>query len=308
MAVAAVLVLAVAFAWGAPIRPNQLAGLDLWLSARHVNGEGNPQPSDGAAVSQWTDLSGNGNHATQGSASAQPAFAASQFPKSGMGVIRFDGGLDNPDDASFRDSMALPNFMDSPNVTAFIVGRSADAPVGGADHQNFYLDYGNNGDELFVIQAFGTSGPLLRGIVRDSGSRDTLPNPIGSGLGDTTDYFVASFEVNPTASPSESVLTQIFADQTASQLLATNSAYAATTWNGTHTAPGIGHNPLSNNGALNGDIAAIIFYDRALSDLEQQGVREYLYLTYFTPEPGTLTLLGLGGLGLWRRRRRRRRR
>ena len=46
---------------------------------------------NGATVSVWADLSGNGNNATQPSATKQPAFVASRRKIGGMPVIRFPG-------------------------------------------------------------------------------------------------------------------------------------------------------------------------------------------------------------------------
>ena len=60
--------------------------------------------------------------------------------------------------------------------------------------------------------------------------------------------------------------------------------------------------PGSND--FEGQIAAVLIYTDALGAADVQAVEAYLYDTYI-PEPGTLTLLAVGGLALLRRRRRR---
>ena len=139
--------------------------------------------------------------------------------------------------------------------------------------------------------------------MRDNGSRDTLPNPAGSGLDGTAAYFAASFAIDASGTPS-SLLYQIALNGSTSLLASTNPSYASTTWNGTQTAPALGMNPYNSGGPLLGDIAEVILYDRVLTTAERQGVEEYLYAKYFIPEPTTLSLLALGGLGLLARRRR----
>jgi len=66
-----------------PFLPTRLPGLVLWLRADlgiTLNG-GN--------VSAWADQSGNGNHATQGTAANQPLYVSSGI--NGRPTVRFDG-------------------------------------------------------------------------------------------------------------------------------------------------------------------------------------------------------------------------
>lgn len=52
-----------------PFTPRSLSGLKLWLPADRISGL-----VDGDPVATWGDLSGQGNHATQGTGAAKPLF------------------------------------------------------------------------------------------------------------------------------------------------------------------------------------------------------------------------------------------
>lgn len=173
------------------------------------------------------------------------------------------------------------------------------------------VDYGNDNKELLVVQGWGSeaapdnldSKQEFRGIVRDSGGDifglDTL--------GTTDEYFVGTFMVSPSASPSDMLREQMYSDGTSVLDNPSNADYDSTTWDGTHTLPTIGVNPNAGqqNSPLNGDIAAIMVYDGNIEANELNGLQSYLYDTYLIPEPSTFVLLALAGVYLLQRRRRR---
>ena len=69
-----------------------IAGIDdivLWLDATNIDGANNDTLTDGDYIGTWTDLSGNGNHATQSDALLQPAYSEKIYR---YGIV--DGGLD----------------------------------------------------------------------------------------------------------------------------------------------------------------------------------------------------------------------
>lgn len=71
--------------------PKRVPNLLLWLRAdAGVNGQSTP--ADGDAVGTWKDQSGNGYHATQGTANAKPLWKAAV--KNGLPAIRTDGTND----------------------------------------------------------------------------------------------------------------------------------------------------------------------------------------------------------------------
>jgi len=50
---------------------------------------------------------------------------------------------------------------------------------------------------------------------------------------------------------------------------------------------------------FNGDLAALIIYDRALTGSERAGVEEYLFNTFVNvPEPSALVLTAVGFMGI----------
>jgi hypothetical protein len=68
--------------------PKLYGTLRLWLDAMNPAGNGT-RPSDGTAVSSWTDLSGNGNTVVQATGANQPIFKVNII--NGKPVIRFNG-------------------------------------------------------------------------------------------------------------------------------------------------------------------------------------------------------------------------
>jgi len=68
--------------------PNKIDSLVLWLDATDLG----TIIESGGAVSEWRDKSGNGNHATQFTGSAQPLTGVNSL--NGKNVIAFDGADD----------------------------------------------------------------------------------------------------------------------------------------------------------------------------------------------------------------------
>ncbi len=71
-----------------PPIPLRIAGCQLWLDATDVT-NGGTQPSDGAAVSTWSDKSGNNNHFTQSYSIYQPFVSSSHGSANDKDVVFF---------------------------------------------------------------------------------------------------------------------------------------------------------------------------------------------------------------------------
>lgn len=90
-----------------PAAPSNVSSMVLWLDAAQIEGK-----VHGDAISTWSDLSGSGNHATQGTAAKQPTYAADAI--AGHPAVRFDG---------CDDALVTPLSITSFGITVFVVYR-----------------------------------------------------------------------------------------------------------------------------------------------------------------------------------------
>lgn len=113
----------------AQFTPLSIAGLQLWLDA------GQGITLNGSNVSQWNDLSGNGNHAVQLNAGYQPAYVTNQL--NGKPIIRFT------DQKYFNLPLTIKN-----NQTFFIVWKKNSGTYGPT--------FSKSGVEYFLTEAGGS--------------------------------------------------------------------------------------------------------------------------------------------------------
>lgn len=99
---------------GGGFDPRLLGTPLLWLDATRITGL-----NDGDAVTTWADLSGNGKHATQGTAAKQPTYRIAGV--NGRPTVQFDGG----------DALAVPaiDLTGTSAVTVFLVATAAAGSV-----------------------------------------------------------------------------------------------------------------------------------------------------------------------------------
>lgn len=83
--------------------PSQIPGLKLWFNAGALSLNNNDP------VSSWTDLSGQGNHATQATGTKQPTYKTNVL--NGRPVVRFDGVDDYLQTAAFSAPLSQPSTM-----------------------------------------------------------------------------------------------------------------------------------------------------------------------------------------------------
>jgi len=99
-------------------------GLVLWLDAQDVDGDGRlgNNPSPGEAVARWTDKSDYGNHATQSVLAHQPTFAQGGASPAGS-TVRFTAAKGQYLSVTHGPSLELSH------ITAFVVGRASRQPA-----------------------------------------------------------------------------------------------------------------------------------------------------------------------------------
>ena len=132
-----------------PFSPSVLSPV-FWLDAD----DDSTIIKDGAnLVSQWSDKSGNGNHATQGTSSDQPTHTANTL--NGLSAMVFDGTNDHFDFAG--------NFITDTSYSVFIVEQRLSganmAPISGGNTQNNQLDMLYLSDSILRI-AHGSAGGI----------------------------------------------------------------------------------------------------------------------------------------------------
>lgn len=117
----------------AAFSPLDIPGCVLWLKACSL------ALSDGAPVSTWGDLSGNGNDAMQQAESKQPSLSVGVI--NGKPVVRFDGT---------SDSMVVPVGVSTKSL--FLAIRKRSSPTGNSGAITF-----SPTATIFTNQSYGTS-------------------------------------------------------------------------------------------------------------------------------------------------------
>jgi hypothetical protein len=229
---------------------------------------------DGTAVRLWADQSGNGYDAEQATTAARPTYIASGL--NGLPVVRFDG---TDDRLSVPSSTATFKFLHSDVSTVFIVAKAgvvADPGViygfihNGTGTQNigFYIRYTDaspNNDRIGHNIYLGTVGQIV------------VSNNTSSGAFTANQF---SF-LTVLSKPSDAVVEE----RSAISINGGVSAKANFSTNTPSTSDAsidltIGGSSTATVPFLNGDIAEIIVYNRALNTSELAQVHKYLSMKW----------------------------
>jgi hypothetical protein len=212
---------------------------------------------DGTAVRLWSDQSGNGYDATQGTSAARPTYIASGL--NGLPVVRFDG----TDDRLALGASALGILRNVAGATVFIAVKYSSTT---GNFPSFYAS--TNGAITSVRLSIRTSTTptyQISGRRLDANSVET----ISSNQATST----SSVIIHTARADYQNTLMQQYINGT----LDGQKTDFQTAGN-TSDTDSIGI-LIGNNGAsvfLNGDIAEIILYNRALNDSELAQVHRYL--------------------------------
>jgi hypothetical protein len=134
--------------------PKSISGLQLWLDASDASSV----VLNGSTVSQWSDKSGNGRNATQGTANNQPTFSAAA--RNGRSVLSFDGS---------NDSLLTSSFSISQPFTIALVGKINSTAANG----NF-SDGGTSGRAaVFFTTGNGGQWATFAGVAISGGVANT---------------------------------------------------------------------------------------------------------------------------------------
>lgn len=224
------------FVFGSAFSPADVPGLYQWLDASQLS------LSDNDAVSSWTDESGNGRHATQGTGANQPTFKTGIV--NGLSVIRFDGT---------NDFLSLGNLSALTEGEVFVVFK-LDADPGT-----------NSGGLMFLgTAAADNHTPLSDGTVYD-GNMSTARKTVGNPVADMS----TTFRVLNIWSAANDWAWNL--DGSAVHTTATNTV-------GLSATAELGRS--SNLYPLDGDIAEYILYDNKLSGGDRTLVTAYLETKY----------------------------
>ena len=127
-------------------KPSDLTDLELWLDAKDESSV----THSSNAVSQWSDISGNNKHVTQGTAASKPTFSANGL--NSMPTLSFDGTNDflNRNDANpTLGSTDLDSMTEGDTWSVFVVGQ------GGA---NTFHQAGGGRSSTFIGKGGGIGG------------------------------------------------------------------------------------------------------------------------------------------------------
>lgn len=225
-----------------PFSPTDIAGLKLWLKADAG------VTLNGSTVSQWDDQSGNGNHASQSTASYQPTFVANQL--NGKPVLRFDGSND------FLNGILIES---STKIAIFCVAK---------------ISSYDNIDRIYVLKENGLydwiSGPILylnSGIVGYYAESNHVCNAANSINNDFRTYEYIDVDSGITA---KSYLNGDYVQSGIYENMYKSDSYII----------GAGDDVVVRYFFSGDFVEFIVYYGVALSDTQRQQVEQYLRTKY----------------------------
>lgn len=224
-----------------PTPPIPTAGLRLWLKGDAPDGTIVKDINN--YVNTWGDGSGYTNTATQTNQLYKPLYVANAI--NGKPALRFDGVDDRLDISELKGNQ--------PTYTFFLVLK----PDGLADYNQSLGALGGWGQFLFHGSANGT-------IYCGTGVPGRLSTPSGTLTDAATQVFAFTF-------PGTSGTSRLHRNgvEVASGVL----SQTPVAWTGFMIG-------ATNTNTLKGDVAEIIFYNRALTNTERENVEDYLQTKY----------------------------
>lgn len=237
--------------WSAPFTPKRLSGLVLWLDAGTLSG------ADGDAVATWSDLSGLSNHVTQATGAKQPVVKHAIL--NGRKVVRFDG----TDDILHKADAASLDI--STGFTWFFVGKRV-----GTGNDMFFIKQGDNAtaEAVYGSGVVDADSKNLNSFRVDAEAWADVVTGTNAMVDDTFAIVAGAYD---------GANAYLFKDGAANGSAAKTGSITNSTGNfsvGGYDAA------FSGSEYLNGDIAELILYNRALSATDRRRVEGYLGKKY----------------------------
>ncbi|MFN8285123.1 MAG: PKD domain-containing protein [Chitinophagales bacterium] len=228
--------------------PGSLSNLALWLAADSLVG------INGSTVSQWSDLSGNNFHATQGVAASQPTWLNSVKLINHKPTIKFDGT---------NDSLAGPFISGSDNssLSVFMIVKSNAV----SNAQGIFVKLNSSAGGYWLNESGGTT-QYLQG--RNNGSIYNTTGVINAGYPYKIIEAVKDLNARDI----------LYLNETQVRNVTTSTAETGPFPAGTNYSIG-----SKFNFPFNGEIAEMIIYKSALDSVNRRKVENYLYEKYAPP-------------------------
>ena len=229
-------------------------GLALWLDASNIDGEMNSSLSDGDAVSEWKDLSGNGSDVIEHPGTDTPIYQKTGFNET-ESTVYFDAN----DILHAADNYPHPFRMN--RMTIYVVGNNNIDESSNVWRGSFISKYGeitSSGEYAgWKIRRWGSSNQLTFTLEGNTGSESILDEVDG--------IFTAVYD---------GANKEFWAN---GQLEAKIPHTKNVGYNDTHLGIG-GYFTESNtpDGHMKGEISEIIVFNRALTSDERAEVNLYL--------------------------------
>ena len=230
--------------------PTDISGLKLWLDASAI------ELSDGAAISSWTDLSGNGFDFIQSSESCRPLYKTGII--NGKPVVRFDGSDDR------LACYSLSGLGGNNSKTIFAV---ATVGTGSSEHTIFQLGESGVSGRTFILGCKRDSSQFKWGVWQWGSGYDLDDSASVSGA---WAIIVGVKDGNNLSLYRNGVLRAGPTARSAANIRANNSRIGARFDNGTTGAAMF----------FQGDLAELVLYDSALAATDIQKINKYLSQKY----------------------------
>lgn len=226
----------IAMANGQISNPGAITNLKLWLSVDSgLYQSGTPN--------QWTDLSGNGNHAIQNTAAQKPTLTAPIASLNNKSALSFDGTNDN---------LRITNFTLAQPATVICLWNTT----------------ANNANQYVLDAAASTNRMILR-YLSTSGISMFAGNSLGYSITAPFSFRVSGLMFNGNASNIyENNVIKGFGDAGSQTLTGLTIG---------------GRQDLATNFYFRGQMAELIIYDRLLTPQEYMDVLAYLQQKYTPP-------------------------